>query len=117
MAAIRGRSVGLSQLLVSGDDVVQSCVVAPLCYKIFGERLLFIRYQGKCYAVENRCAHRACRCPSAHASSLGPTRSVAVIMAGHTMSPMGMCVAALTRWAGFADCRKSENKKLSVGGA
>jgi phenylpropionate dioxygenase-like ring-hydroxylating dioxygenase large terminal subunit len=30
----------------------------PVSVVMLGERLLFIRHQGRCYALEDRCAHR-----------------------------------------------------------
>ncbi len=30
----------------------------PVALRILGEKLLFIRYRGKCFALEDRCAHR-----------------------------------------------------------
>jgi phenylpropionate dioxygenase-like ring-hydroxylating dioxygenase large terminal subunit len=68
----------------------------PVALKILGEPLLFIRYQGKCFAIENRCAHRGIPLASGRCQFPG-TNTITCPYHGWTYNVAdGACVAALT---------------------
>lgn len=68
----------------------------PVALQILGEQLLFIRYQGKCFALENRCAHRGI--PLSLGRCVFPgTNTITCRYHGWTYNVAdGVCVAALT---------------------
>ena len=59
----------------------------PVSLKVLGERMVFIRYQGSCYALEDRCAHRGVPLSVGRCEFRVRRRSVVVITVGHTTSP------------------------------
>lgn len=68
----------------------------PVALKILGEQLLFIRYRGKCFAIENRCAHRGVPLSAGRCVFPG-TNTITCRYHGWTFNIAdGVCVAALT---------------------
>jgi len=64
--------------------------------QILGEKLLFLRYQGKCFALENRCAHRGMPLSIGRCEFPG-TKTITCRYHGWTYDvASGACVAALT---------------------
>jgi phenylpropionate dioxygenase-like ring-hydroxylating dioxygenase large terminal subunit len=68
----------------------------PVALKILGERLLFIRYREKCFALEDRCAHRGMPLAIGRCEFPG-TNTITCRYHGWTYDVAdGVCVAALT---------------------
>jgi phenylpropionate dioxygenase-like ring-hydroxylating dioxygenase large terminal subunit len=68
----------------------------PVGLKILGENLLFTRYQDKCFAIEDRCAHRGIPLSVGRCEFPG-TNTITCRYHGWTFDVgSGMCVAALT---------------------
>ena len=68
----------------------------PVGLKILGENVLFIRHQGKCFAIEDRCAHRGIPLSVGRCEFPG-TNTITCRYHGWTFDVgSGMCVAALT---------------------
>ena len=68
----------------------------PVALQILGERLLFIRHQGKSFALEDRCAHRGIPLSAGRCEFPG-TNTITCRYHGWTFNVAdGACVAALT---------------------
>jgi len=68
----------------------------PIAIKILGERLFFIRYKGKCYAMEDRCAHRGVPLSAGRCEFPG-TSTISCPYHGWVYDiTNGQCVGALT---------------------
>jgi len=68
----------------------------PVALRILGEKLLFIRHQGKCFALEDRCAHRGMPLSIGRCEFPG-TNTITCRYHGWTYDVAnGICVAALT---------------------
>jgi len=68
----------------------------PVALQILGEKLLFLRYQGKCFALEDRCAHRGMPLSIGRCEFPG-TNTITCRYHGWTYDVAnGACVAALT---------------------
>ncbi|MGH7817341.1 MAG: Rieske 2Fe-2S domain-containing protein [Candidatus Binatia bacterium] len=68
----------------------------PVALQILGEKLLFTRYQGKCFALEDRCAHRGIPLSAGRCEFPG-TNTITCRYHGWTYNVAdGVCVAALT---------------------
>src|SRR6516162_6197211 len=68
----------------------------PVALQILGEKLLFFRYQGKCFALEDRCAHRGKPLSIGRCEFPG-TNTITCRYHGWTYDvASGTCVAALT---------------------
>src|SRR6185295_6853854 len=68
----------------------------PVALQILGERLLLVRYQGKCFALEDRCAHRGVPLAAGRCEFPG-TNTITCRYHGWTYNVAdGACVAALT---------------------
>ncbi|MGH7817626.1 MAG: Rieske 2Fe-2S domain-containing protein, partial [Candidatus Binatia bacterium] len=68
----------------------------PVALQILGEKLLFIRDQGKCFALEDRCAHRGIPLSAGRCEFPG-TNTITCRYHGWTYNVAdGVCVAALT---------------------
>ena len=68
----------------------------PVALKILGENLLFVRYHGQCFALEDRCAHRGIPLSVGRCEFPG-TNTITCRYHGWTFDiANGMCVAALT---------------------
>ena len=68
----------------------------PVAIQILGEKLLFVRYQGKCFALEDRCAHRGIPLSVGRCEFPG-TNTITCRYHGWTFDVAnGNCVAALT---------------------
>ncbi|HXV84153.1 MAG TPA: Rieske 2Fe-2S domain-containing protein [Candidatus Binatia bacterium] len=68
----------------------------PVALQLLGEKLLFIRHQGKCFAIEDRCAHRGVPLSIGRCEFPG-TNTITCRYHGWTYNiASGLCVAALT---------------------
>ncbi len=68
----------------------------PVALQILGEPVLFTRYQGKCFALEDRCAHRGIPLSQGRCEFPG-TNTITCRYHGWTYNAAdGVCVAALT---------------------
>jgi phenylpropionate dioxygenase-like ring-hydroxylating dioxygenase large terminal subunit len=68
----------------------------PVALQILGEKLLFLRYQGECFALEDRCAHRGMPLSIGRCEFPG-TKTITCRYHGWTYDvASGACVAALT---------------------
>ena len=67
-----------------------------LSQKVFGERIVFIRYQGRCYALEDRCAHRGVPLSVGRCEFSG-TNTISCRYHGWTYDiTNGLCIGAMT---------------------
>lgn len=68
----------------------------PVAVKILGEKLVFVRSQGKCYALEDRCPHRGVPLSVGRCKFPG-TDTITCVYHGWTFDVTnGLCVAALS---------------------
>ena len=68
----------------------------PVSLKVLGERLVFIRYQGTCYALEDRCAHRGVPLSVGRCEFPG-TKTISCRYHGWTYDVTnGICIGAMT---------------------
>jgi len=69
----------------------------PIPIKILGEKLLLIRHRGKCYAIEDRCAHRGVPISAGGRCEFPGTNTISCPYHGWTYDiTNGQCVGALT---------------------
>jgi phenylpropionate dioxygenase-like ring-hydroxylating dioxygenase large terminal subunit len=68
----------------------------PVALKILGEPVLFVRYQEKCFALQDRCAHRGIPLSAGRCEFPG-TNTITCRYHGWTYNVAdGLCIAALT---------------------
>ena len=68
----------------------------PVSLKVLGERLVFIRYQSRCYALEDRCAHRGVPLSVGRCEFPG-TKTISCRYHGWTYDVTnGLCIGAMT---------------------
>src|SRR5574341_1144392 len=86
----------------------------PVRLKILGEYLLFLRYEGKCFAIEDRCAHRGIPLSAGRCVFAG-TNTITCRYHGWTFDVAdGLCVAALTDGPDSPIVGKARVKTYSV---
>lgn len=68
----------------------------PVGIRILGEKVMFVRHEGKCYALENRCAHRGVPLSAGRCNFPG-TSTISCAYHGWTYDlTTGECVGALS---------------------